>query len=462
MNRTAFLLPVALTLALSPALFGRADPAATPATEALYERLVNLTRLDAAAWGHQYALFRGVRADGSGWVNERGDMRYSDAKNIAGVHPAITGWDINEIWNTETWAAQVAQADALGAINTLSFHMDNPAGGDSWTTAIDLAEVMPGGVYHDDFKALWSEAADFIESLQREDGTPIPVILRPYHEMTGSWFWWGSLNTPEEYVALWQWTVEYLRDERGLHQILYAYATDKVSTESAYLARYPGDDYVDLLGLDYYRRDVDSNAGFVTAVQVLANVAAAKNMPAALTEVGAQSPDYSSGGMGATEVADWWLERVYTPLRENDLFDDIAFIAGWANWSIDQYHVPYPGDATAPGFAAFVRTDEILMLDHFNPDVRWTDFPGVGWIETSGYPWVYHPDHGWWYMSHPFSETSVQWYYDIRLKWLFTSAADYPHIYTLSEEWLYFHGGDGDTRHFWSHNASGNIARPRS
>ena len=56
-----------------------------------------------------------------------------------------------------------------------------------------------------------------------------------------------------DYQALWRMTVEYLRDEKGLHNLLYVYSPDVFETEAEYLERYPGDAYVDVLGSDDYQ-----------------------------------------------------------------------------------------------------------------------------------------------------------------------------------------------------------------
>ncbi|MCE6997947.1 glycoside hydrolase family 26 protein [Saccharothrix sp. S26] len=56
-------------------------------------------------------------------------------------------------------------------------------------------------------------------------GNPIPNIYRPFHENSGSWFRWGAAHaSPAEYVELFRYTVEYLRDVKGVHNFLYAYS----------------------------------------------------------------------------------------------------------------------------------------------------------------------------------------------------------------------------------------------
>ena len=96
--------------------------------------------------------------------------------------------------------------------------------------------------------------ADFLHSLKTADGVEIPVLSRPWHEHSGSWFWWGEkLCTPEEYKALWHMTVDTLQ-AKGVDNALYAYSPGtepKDTTE--YLKKYPGDELIDVIGFDTYQ-----------------------------------------------------------------------------------------------------------------------------------------------------------------------------------------------------------------
>jgi mannan endo-1,4-beta-mannosidase len=67
--------------------------------------------------------------------------------------------------------------------------------------------------------------ADFFASCRGEHGELIPLIFRPFHEHTGSWFWWGAAHaSDEEFIALWRFTVDYLRKERGFSHLLFAFS----------------------------------------------------------------------------------------------------------------------------------------------------------------------------------------------------------------------------------------------
>ena len=110
------------------------------------------------------------------------------------------------------------------------------------------------------------EGAAFCRSLVGKDGRRIPLMFRFFHECECDWFWWGSgSSTPEDYIAAWRLTVDILRRELGRENVLFCYCTDrkwgKIGEEgkSGFLARYPGDDYIDVIGYDDYELGEDRN-----------------------------------------------------------------------------------------------------------------------------------------------------------------------------------------------------------
>ncbi len=112
------------------------------------------------------------------------------------------------------------------------------------------------------FLAQLSDIADFFNGLNDpETGRPIPVILRYPHEADGYWFWWGDTwCTSAELRALSRLEADYLRRACGPDRILFAYTPDRNwrsfgregDADNTFLARYPGDAYVDILGIDDY------------------------------------------------------------------------------------------------------------------------------------------------------------------------------------------------------------------
>jgi mannan endo-1,4-beta-mannosidase len=431
------------------------DPQATPATRDLYALLQRLNAEDGAAFGGQYSTAQGIHPDGTPWkyYESPSEILPSDIRNMCGILPAVSGWDFNEFLfdGPERRAAilrSIRLSSDLGILCCLSFHEKNPAtGGDAWDAKIELKELLPGGKDHERFKADWAAAADAIAGMVRSDGTAVPLLLRPFHECSGDWFWWGTDEKDADFIALWRWLVTYLRDTRGLHNILYVYNTDRVDSKEQYLARWPGDGWADVASCDAYLPDAGSDKRLLTPLSIVAEVAAEKGLPAALAEVGCNA----KGGMAGSHRADWWTARVLEPIRKAGLFPRIAWIAGWANWIPEHCYMPWPGDKSAPDYVRFLRSKEIFLLDHISPAAVRMTHPHLGEIDTRNYPWVYGENHGWEYMFATFNpKGGEEWFYDAELGRLWTSDAVHPYFWSEKRGWIYYGGTEGGLRRFYS------------
>jgi len=321
------------------------DSLATPETVALFQNLKSLAQTK-VLFGHQDDLAYGV-----GWSVEDGR---SDVKSVCGDYPAVYGWDIGDISSTsnldgvnfENMKGWIKEAHARGGINTITMHLDNPvSGGNAWDNSEAVRHILPGGLYHASYIGTLDLIVDFLKDLKAEDGTYIPIILRPYHEHNHTWSWWGSNScTVEEYNALWQMTVEYLRDEQNIHHLLYAISPQEIRTEAQYLERYPGDEYVDILGHDDYQL---WSLGYVAqlgrTLDMIATLAEARGKISALTEVGVDKVPQSN----------WWTAYLFAALNYNENARKTAWALVWRNASESHFFAPYPGHASVPDFIMF-------------------------------------------------------------------------------------------------------------
>lgn len=140
-----------------------------------------------------------------------------------------------------------------GGVITISWHLNNPLTGKSaWDPAPGtVTAILAGGSKHDVYKSWLDKVAYFLNSLKTDKGVMVPVIFRPFHELNGSWFWWGKNHcSPAEIKALYRFTETYLRNDKNLHHLLYAFNTDKFYSKEEYMERYPGDEWVDVVGFD--------------------------------------------------------------------------------------------------------------------------------------------------------------------------------------------------------------------
>ncbi|MFP6582840.1 MAG: glycosyl hydrolase [Candidatus Hydrogenedentota bacterium] len=200
--------------------------------------------------------------------------------------------------------------------------------------------------------AAYCEALDrlaaFTRTLKDKNDQAIPIIFRPFHEHTGSWFWWGrDFCTAEDYIALWRFTVEYLRDMRNVHQFLYAYSPDKVGSKEEYFERYPGDAYVDILALDnyLYGENPKEIEEMLVRLRLIVTEAETRNKVAALSETGLEK----------VIVADWFTRVILNPIKTDPVARKISYLLVWRNHSENHFFAPYPGHSSTEDFLKFYR-----------------------------------------------------------------------------------------------------------
>ncbi len=350
---------------------GPIDAEATPETRALLAGLRAVAG-EHVLFGHQDDLAYGVE-----WWDEPGR---SDVRDVAGAYPAVFGWEIGRLEQGQDASLDrvpfdrirdwMVQAYEMGAINTVSWHADNPAtGGDTWDTTAAVHAILPGGERHALYRGWLDRLAEFFLSVRAPEGEAVPIIFRPFHEMSGGWFWWGAGNaSPEDYRSLWRFTVEYLRDVKGVHNLLYAYSTAGLGTsgEDGYWTWYPGDAYVDVLGLDDYRADV---AAVSADLAWLVEQAESRQKIAAFTETGYETiPD-----------ADWWSGELLAALTDEPAARRVAWVLVWRNANAERdraghFYAPYPGHASAESFVAFKEHPLVMFADEL-PDLYQEDGP---------------------------------------------------------------------------------------
>lgn len=338
------------------------DTKATQATKNLYSGLKRSAR-QGVIFGQQDALAYGLNADKSRWI---GDDDRSDIKTVAGEHPGLVGYDLGHIEldsanNLDGVPFTRIRSDIRknyerGGVNTISWHPNNPL--DLSKTTWDKAEFTIRKILSDeqnkkDYEKTLGKLADFFLSLKGPEGELIPVIFRPYHEHTGSWFWWGADHcTPEEYKQFWKFIVDYLQKTRKVHNLLIAYSTDNFKNKEHYLERYPGDRFVDILGFDtYHRNPPKSDSAFIAnaarMVATIRELGKAGNKPFALTET----------GLDQLTEANWWT-KIVQPILHNS---GLSYMLVWRNGRPDHYYAPFEGNHTVEDFRKLQLSGNILL-----------------------------------------------------------------------------------------------------
>ncbi|NHN27780.1 beta-mannosidase [Flavobacterium jejuense] len=338
------------------------DKKATRKTRILYDNLFK--SLDKGIlFGHQDDLAYGVE-----WKYEKDR---SDIKDVTGDYPAVYGWDIGGLEKDspnnidgvpfdkmKKWITEVYNR---GGVNTISWHMDNPyTGKNSWdTTPNSLISILPNGEKHQLYISWLDKAADFFNSLKGKRGRKIPILYRPFHELTGNWFWWCKNNaTPEEFKQLWEFTINYWRNTKKVHNLIIVYNTSSFMTKEDFMEYYPGNNLVDMLSFDnYIYKNPTEDSTFIKncqrQFQIMDEIAKDNHKIPAFAETGYEGIPYEK----------FWTETLLDAIGSYK----ISYVLVWRNhgWQEKEkkmhYYAPYKGQVNEKDFVDFYNLDKILF-----------------------------------------------------------------------------------------------------
>jgi mannan endo-1,4-beta-mannosidase len=341
-----------------------ADKKATKETVILYQSL-NELKNKGVMYGHQDDLMYGFT-----WWYQKDR---SDIKEATGDYPAVAGFELghlelgNELSLDSVSFSQITEQIRVhynrGGVITISWHPNNPLTmqtresssprmyGTAWDVSSKevVSSILPGGKNNELFNTWLERLAAFFSGLKDDNGKPIPVIFRPFHEHSGSFFWWGTnICTDQEYRSLWRYTVEFLRDRKNIHNIMYAYNTDRVTTLDQYLRGYPGDDIIDMLSLDMYDRGKQFDAELDSALHFVTSEAIKRNKLTALSETGERR------GM-----QDWW-SSVLLPIVSKY---PVGYVLTWRNtYNPKSASRRVQNQSSIDDFKAFFNSPKTLFL----------------------------------------------------------------------------------------------------
>ena len=179
------------------------------------------------------------------------------AAESSGKAPAIVMW--YQAWGPRTTnpysaekflTSQVKAVLDRGAIPMITWEPWNPGGDPNYLTqpakqpTYQLADINAG--YYDNYIRTWARAVKSVGG---------PVMIRPMHEMNGMWYpWCGPVNgnSPAQFRAAWRRIHTIFRRE-GATNVTWVWSPAHRSYPGTYQNRieayYPGDAYVDWIGL---------------------------------------------------------------------------------------------------------------------------------------------------------------------------------------------------------------------
>jgi beta-mannosidase len=301
---------------------------------------------------------------GHTWCEDRGR---SDVLECTGSYPGVMGWELGglELGKDKNidgvdfmrMEEEVKAQHRRGGINTFSWHATDPLKNNgSWnvndTTLVSTMVNTEKG--RDAYRKQLFRLACFFLNLKDDQGKPINVVFRPWHEHTGNWFWWGnSCCSKEDYIKLWHMMRQEF-DSLGVHNIIWAYSPDRITSREQYLERYPGDSHVDLLGLDLYHIDGINGTdkyreSLMLGLKILREIGREKDKPFALTETGLEGV-----------VIDNWFDNILLPIIKDS---GISYVLLWRNAHNlpEHFYIPYRGHPAEKSFKKFAESPVILL-----------------------------------------------------------------------------------------------------
>ena len=217
---------------------------------------------------------------------------WSWEQNYNDISAAKEQWEANGLvsymwhWNVPNseaaWKAGVDDGD----FNGYAFYTEK--------TSFDIREALKPGTWQNEF--IMKDIAEVAGYLQLLEDEGIPVIWRPLHEAagnyglyegggSGAWFWWGK-HGPEPCKQLWKLLYDQLVNVYGLDNLIWVWTVDVAAGhEDRNFEWYPGNDCVDIVGVDIYANDTEAKSLHyqalldVTKGQKLVTISECGNIP---------------------------------------------------------------------------------------------------------------------------------------------------------------------------------------
>lgn len=368
------------------AIHAQVDSDATYKTKSLYFNLKRVQESDQFLFGQEF--FNSFRYSSG---SAHGDEQSSDSKTITGAHPAVLGSDFHyylekdateRSYHTEAvkWAYQ------QGYVITFDWHLSArgrtsyvcSSSGSTPAAPPNLARNIANGNTNGDRDWYLGELDKVIDIINNDlvvgDDT-IPIVFRPLHEMNGNWFWWGVCSglSDAEYKSFYQLTVDYVKERT--RSVLFCWSPNTPFG----MNRYPGDEYVDVIGVDAYEVSVSD---LRTQVGAVVDQALTRDKVAVFSETGDRNADATA--------ALYWKNIVLPGIMSdpNGKAKNIAWVLTWINASWSEPYVPHSSSSATvkQSFIDFRNSDNVVFGDEIPFDMYTIDSTAIDTTTTEPPP----------------------------------------------------------------------------
>ncbi len=235
-------------------------------------------------------VLSGVQSGGTANNNDR----VNEIFQKTGKHPALAGYDYIFLQYSPTpaggdWVVDYGDISAAkeqwkaNGLVSFMWHWNVPNSEADWEkgkagnfegynfycdkTSFSITRALQEGTWENEFILKDIEkVAGYLKLLQQEG---IPVLWRPLHEAAGNytlygangaWFWWGR-GGADACKRLWKLLRDKLEGEYGLDNLIWVWTLDATpGAEKDYASWYPGNDQVDIVGVDIYANDIEAKS----------------------------------------------------------------------------------------------------------------------------------------------------------------------------------------------------------
>lgn len=231
------------------------------------QSLVNPTADASAKRLHSYLIAQFGKKIISGQTADNVDFDY--IKKVTGKTPLIRNYDMQHYspMYSYNWAngghafgPDAGERSAENAINwynsnagkpiiAFQWHWHSPSGGRVGTntfytdsTVFDVAKGVTPGTQ--EYYEIIRDIDAIAVQLKKLRAAGVPVLWRPLHEAGGTWFWW-SAKGGNNYIKLWDIVYDRLTNYHQIHNLIWVWTGNDA-------AWYPGNNKVDILGIDSY------------------------------------------------------------------------------------------------------------------------------------------------------------------------------------------------------------------
>ncbi|MFF2626316.1 glycoside hydrolase family 26 protein [Kitasatospora griseola] len=261
----------------------------------------------------------------------------------AGVRPTMTEYFVR--WTADFDPKAVSRAYEHGTLPVMSWEpWDGEDNGHTEQPRFALSTIISGA--HDDYIRRFAQAV----AAQKW-----PLAIRFAHEMNGTWYPWSESkngNQKGEYVQAWK-HVHDLFQQAGADNVIWVWSANILrpvpNTDLA--ALYPGDDYVDWVGLTGYGTKLEESAT-TTFGPTLDAVRKITKKPVLITETG-REPSVALKAKWTTDFFSWLNQQ--TDVLGFIWFERNRDQGANADWRFDE--TPESQRAFADGIASVKLAD---------------------------------------------------------------------------------------------------------